>query len=154
MGVRMSDVFVIYGEPLTLGQASKKYNIKVTTLRARFKRNPNTDPSNLVYQKKPTYNREKLFEHQGESLTLKAWQVRHPHLTILTIRRRLKSNIKLAKPLTRKSTPNPNWSKPMPLYSKEGELSNRIKAYKQKGMTLEDIVFKIIHGDFSYMETR
>ena len=146
---KMTEVFIINGERLTVDQAAKKYNLKITTLRSRMKRHPNTDPSLLVYQKKSSYNREKLFEQNGDSLTLKNWQKKYPNLSLQVIKRRLKDKIDLSSAPGRR-TPKPNWEKKMPIYHQDTELKNRIMSYRKKGLSDAEIFYKVTKGDFTY----
>lgn len=141
-------MYIFNGQLLTIPDAAKKYGIKAATLRTKIRRNPNADLSHLIskiYPKKPP----KKFKYKGETKSIKEWADVYPHLTPQLIRVRLRDGTPLELEVRTIKTKGSNWSNPMPVYKQEDELSNRIKAYKKKGMSHQEIYFKIKSADFS-----
>tara|TARA_R110002124_G_scaffold222398_2_gene387792 strand:- start:3091 stop:3549 length:459 start_codon:yes stop_codon:yes gene_type:complete len=143
-----SKVYSFNGELLTIPDAAKKYGLKSSTLRTKIRRNPNANLGQLISNissKKPP----KQFKYKGDTKTIKEWCDAFPHLTPQLVRVRLRDGTPLETKVRITKTVGSNWSKPMPFYREEDELKNRIKAYKKKGMSHQEIYFKIKNADFS-----
>jgi len=142
--------YIVKGERLTVQQVAIKYDLPVSTVRSRFERNTDVDPSDLVYKMKPGYKRNKLFTYQKQEKTLEGWHKVYPHLSVQMIRRRFKEKIDLLQPAGARKTPNPNWERVMPIYQQDTELKNRIMSYRKKGLSDAEIFYKVTKGDFTH----